>query len=316
LVDLHGGWFTFSYASRLKEARPGSIVSFGKPERQPSTPMTDLTGGLLGGFILLSPVSLLVLFQHRFIYFPLRYSSAQLEEARTTGAQEVKFRTSQGNQVAFFWRKDDSEVALENLFLLFGGNSDVALAWMSLLRAFPAPHSGYLLIDYPGYGICEGKPNPLTILENSERALQTLLEIKGWKCGPGSLCLLGHSLGGAAALQFAAKNAVRKILIVSTFTSMDEMVRAQIRIPLGPLLRHRFDNVAALKAILSKRDVPEICIFHGQADEIIPPKMGQALARLDPMRIKYFEIPGAHHNDIMQMPLAESLETAFSDPTG
>lgn len=276
--------------------------------------MIDIAGWLLGGLILLGLISLLVLFQHRFIYFPLRYSTNQLDEARTAGVREVKFQTTQGSQVAFFWREGNSKTAPQNLWLVFGGNGDVALAWMSLLRAFPNPRSGYLLIDYPGYGICAGSPNPETILETSQRALQTLLESEDWKMGADSLCVLGHSLGGAAALQFAAKNPVRKIVVVSTFTTMDDMVRAQIRVPLGRLLRHRFDNVASLKAILSRKDVPEIWLFHGQADEIIPAKMGQALANLDRIRIKFFAIPEARHNDVFQLPLSADLATALFDP--
>jgi hypothetical protein len=275
--------------------------------------MIDIAGWLLGGLILLGLISLLVLFQHRLIYFPIRYSTNQLEEARTAGLQEVKFRTSQGNQVAFFWREGNSATAPQSLWLVFGGNGDVALAWMTLIRAFPNPRSGYLLIDYPGYGICEGNPSPKTILETSQCALQTLLETEGWKVGPDSLCVLGHSLGGAAALQFASEHFVSKIVVVSTFTTMDDMVRTQIRLPLGRLLRHRFDNIASLKVILSQKDVPQIWVFHGQADEIIPPKMGLTLASLDPIRIKFSEIPGAHHNEVFQLPLPANLESALFD---
>ena len=95
---------------------------------------------------------------------------------------------------------------------------------------------------------------------------------------------------------------------------MDDMVRAQIHVPLGRLLRHRFDNVASLEKILSQKHVPEIYIFHGQADEIIPPKMGRALAQLDPIRIKLLEIPKAGHNDIFQMALPLSLQSALFGP--
>ena len=270
--------------------------------------MIDIAGWLIGGLILFGLISLLVRFQHRFIYFPLRYSANQLEDARATGVREVKFETTQGSQTAFFWREGDSKAAPQNLWLVFGGNGDLALAWLTLIRAFPSPSSGYLLIDYPSYGNCEGKPSPETILETSQRALRTLLAVEGWRMDPDSLCILGHSLGGAAALQFAANNPLRKIVAVSTFTSMDEMVRTQIRMPLGFLLRHRFDNVASLKSILSRKEVPEIWIFHGQADEIIPPKMGHALASLDPTRIKFCPIPGARHNDVFRLPLSASLE--------
>jgi pimeloyl-ACP methyl ester carboxylesterase len=198
---------------------------------------------------------------------------------------------------------------------VFGGNGDVALGWTGLVREFAGPRTSFLLIDYPGYGICEGRPNPQSILENSERALQALLEQKRWKLDADALCVLGHSLGGAAALQFAAKHPVRKILLVSTFTSIDDLVRAQIQISLGPLLRHRFDNLTSLKAILSQNQAPEIYIFHGEADEVIPLKMGRALAQLDGNRIKFVEIPRARHNDVIEAALPLGLQSTLFEST-
>lgn len=259
---------------------------------------------LCAAFLLFGLISLVVLFQDRFIYFPPHYSFAELEEAKTIGVQELRFRTSQGDQTAFFWQNEESKTAPRNLWLVFGGNGDVALSWIGLVRDFNGPRSGFLLIDYPGYGVCEGRPNPESILENSESALRALLEQKRWKLDAGSLSVLGHSLGGAAALQFAAKHVVRRILVVSTFTSMDDMVRAQIGISLGPLLRHRFDNMTSLKTILLQNQIPEIYIFHGEADDIIPVKMGRALAGLDPSRIKFVEIPRGRHNDIVHTALS------------
>jgi pimeloyl-ACP methyl ester carboxylesterase len=273
--------------------------------------MMAITSLLCAALLLVCLVSLVILFQERFIYFPPRYSPAELEQAKTIGVQVIRFRTSQGNQAAFFWRKEDSETSPQNVWLVFGGNGDVALGWLGLVREFSGPRTGFLLIDYPGYGICEGRPNPQSILENSERALQALLEQKRWKLGADALCVLGQSLGGAAALQFAAKHAVRKILVVSTFTAIDDMVRAQIHISLGRLLRHRFDNVTSLKAILSQNQAPEIYIFHGEADGVIPLKMGRALAQLDPSRIKFVEIPGARHNDVIEMALPLGLQSAL-----
>jgi len=269
--------------------------------------MADITSWLLTALALIGLGSLVVLLQSRFVYFPVRYSTAQLEGARTLGVQEIRFRTSQGSQVAFFCWRQPCETVPPRLWLVFGGNGDVALGWLGLVRSFYGSNATFLLIDYPGYGSCEGGPTPETILENSEGALQALLEQKRWALGAGALCVLGHSLGGAAALQFAAKHAVRKILVVSTFTTMADMVRAQIRIPLGRLLRHRFDNIVALKTILAHKDVPEIDILHGQLDNVIPLKMGRALAQLDPSRINLLEVPGAGHNDIVQIALPTAI---------
>jgi pimeloyl-ACP methyl ester carboxylesterase len=271
--------------------------------------MTDITTWLIALLVGCALVTILFLFQSRFIYFPLRYSTALLQGAKSIGTQEIRFRTSQGSQTAFFWRPENSATASKNLWLVFGGNGDLALSWLDLLCAFPSPCTGFLLVDYPGYGICQGKPNPRTILENCEGALQTLLEQKGWTAEADALCVLGHSLGGAVALQFAARHSVRKIVVVSTFTTMDEMVRKQIGITLGPLLRHQFDNLTSLETILAQNRVPEIAILHGQSDDIVPLRMGAALARLNPSRIKFAAIPEAGHNNIIQKALPLILQT-------
>jgi fermentation-respiration switch protein FrsA (DUF1100 family) len=69
--------------------------------------------------------------------------------------------------------------------------------------------------------------------------------------------------------------------------------------------------VTSLKAILSQNQAPEIYIFHGEADGVIPLKMGRALAQLDPSRIKFVEIPGARHNDVIEMALPLGLQSAL-----
>jgi fermentation-respiration switch protein FrsA (DUF1100 family) len=51
--------------------------------------------------------------------------------------------------------------------------------------------------------------------------------------------------------------------------------------------------------ILSQNRVPEISIVHGQRDNIVPLRMGAALAQLDSSRIKFAAIPDAGHNDII-----------------
>jgi uncharacterized protein len=270
--------------------------------------MSDITVWLIVVLAAIALTAIPVIFQRRFIYFPLRYSAVQLRKAKSIGTQEIIFRTSQGNQTAFFWQIGSPTVAPESLWLMFGGNGDLALAWLDLVGALSATSTGFLLIDYPGYGICQGKPNPRTILENSEGALHALLEQRGWNAEPIGLSVFGHSLGGAAALQFAVNRPVRRIILISTFTSMDDLVRKQIGFSLGPLLQHRFESRSLLRTILAENRVAEISIIHGKLDEIVPLRMGAALAQLDLSRIKFVAVPGAAHNNIIEKALPQILE--------
>ncbi|HYY30743.1 MAG TPA: hypothetical protein VE860_22595 [Chthoniobacterales bacterium] len=98
---------------------------------------------------------------------------------------------------------------------------------------------------------------------------------------------------------------------MSTFTTMDAMVRATIRISLGKLLQHPFDNVASLRAILAPKEAPEIYIFHGEADELVPMEMGKTPARLDPSRIRFVAVPSADHNDVVEKALPFGLRSAL-----
>src|SRR5260370_27195988 len=143
--------------------------------------MTDLTSWLFAGLLLVGLVSLVVLFQDRFIYFPVRYSTAQLEAARSVGVQEVKYQTCQGNQAAFFFLHEHCETTPESLWLVFGGNGDLALEWLGMVRSFPGSRTGFLLIDYPGYGVWDGRLNPRTPQKNLECGSPLLLVQQQWK---------------------------------------------------------------------------------------------------------------------------------------
>ena len=45
---------------------------------------------------------------------------------------------------AFFWQSEDSETVPQNIWILFGGNGDVALGWIALVRNLSRPDTGLL----------------------------------------------------------------------------------------------------------------------------------------------------------------------------
>jgi pimeloyl-ACP methyl ester carboxylesterase len=219
----------------------------------------------------------------------------------------------------------------------------------------------FLLIDYPGYGLNSNqyKASPSTILDNCRSALSSVLHLYTQKYQDNDsthknsidsnhyrdtissntvnkisshvnvnenqnveICLCGHSLGSAAALQLAhdivtneqsnnkAMISIHKLLLISPFTSISDMARELLHIKLpfmNVLLRHEYDNRAKLTHLLqhlksssSATASLSIDIIHGTQDEIVPVKMGRELASLDSKRIHYQELPYASHNDILE----------------
>lgn len=258
-------------------------------------------------FALLAVVTVTVVFQRVFIYYPRKYSESAIRTALKLGVSVIYFRTFGAKQAAFFYPMTACHPS--RLWILFGGNAMLALDWLDLLREFPDRSTGFLLVDYPGYGLCSGRPTPARILETSEKAFSVLQDQNGWNFGPESIGILGCSLGAAAGLQFAVQHPVGRLILVSPFTTMNEIFKRFIGFNPGPLVLHRFDNVKALRSILAQEPAPKVTILHGRADTLIPISMGRALAKVDPGQIRFVQIPDADHNDV----LAVARSTVLAD---
>jgi uncharacterized protein len=246
---------------------------------------------------------LLYLFQDRMIYFPRSYGSADMRRL-PAHAVKLSFLTSQGNQAAYYIPPRASPRSEQGrIWLVFGGNGTVALDWLDFVGGCPDTLAGFLLLDYPGYGECEGNPSPETILESSRNAVALLVQrlgISQTDLDP-RLAVLGHSLGAAAALNFAAHHPVNRLVLIAPFTSLHDMARRSVGTPLCYLLRHDFDNRARLREVLSADPPPQVTIIHGGADQVIPVDMGRALAAESGGRAVYIEIPHADHNAILSI---------------
>ena len=122
---------------------------------------------------------------------------------------------------------------------------------------------------------------------------------------------MGHSLGAAAILLFAADHNPNKIVLVSPFTSLRDMACRMVGKPLCYLAKHNYDNRARLKEVVEKKPVPEIYIIHGSRDEVIPVTMGRELGEEFSAVVQYQEIPNSSHNTIFML-AEDQIFTAMS----
>jgi pimeloyl-ACP methyl ester carboxylesterase len=255
----------------------------------------------IGATILLAALilaALLILFQRRFFYFPRKYSAAEIEEAEKQGAIVLGYNTSQGRQTAFLYGTPPSGTLLSRLWMVFGGNAMTALDWIEILKQCQLDAGGFLLVDYPGYGLCAGNPSADSILENAIGAYQALTENKRWIIRRPRLGVLGWSIGAAAGLQFAEKFPVQDLVLIAPFTNMDDMVKRFTGIRPGMLLLDRFDNLGALSRVRVQTPSPTVTIVHGEKDALIPVSMGRSLAQADSDLIGFHSIPKASHQTV------------------
>jgi pimeloyl-ACP methyl ester carboxylesterase len=248
------------------------------------------------------PVVFLLGCQSSLIYHPNAYRAEYEERLVQMGGERLKFSTSQGAQTAFFIPPCARVSGLpETVWLCFAGNGSLALDWLHAAEVWD-DRFAYLLVDYPSYGDCEGKPTPARIRESSEAAFAALAGRLGLteEALRGRSLVLGHSLGSAVALMAAEDLGIERGVLISPFSSMTEMGRLMLGWPLCHLNLHRYDNRRTLERVLVNEEA-RFVIYHGSEDEVIPVRMGRELAKRDESRIAFHEVAGAHHNDVLRL---------------
>lgn len=245
------------------------------------------------------PLGLIAGCQSKLIYFPRPYAPGTTAQWKAqTAGKPIDFKTAQGRQRAFLQGNLESP---RNLWIVCGGNGTVALDWSEWLEKHAPKQDAWLLVDFPGYGDCEGSPSPGRIRESFQTAVPLAFQEIGWSRHPDPkrLRFFGHSLGGAACLIAASEFRIQRGVLLSPFTSTMNMSREVTGLPLGFLVWHRFNNSARL-ADLSARGPGRVIILHGTDDEVIPVAMSRTLAAEQKQIVRLREIPGGRHNTIQE----------------
>jgi uncharacterized protein len=254
--------------------------------------------------VLGTPVVLfLYLGQHSMIYHPRPYSSNYARLAGFDGI-EIPYQVKAGAQTAYFVPAKKGPP--RRLWVAFCGNGSLALDWMGLLQGYPRDDEAFLLVDYPGYGKNAGYATIAGTRESAEAALRALSIRVGFDEHAVSLAVLGHSLGAAAALDFAAHHHVSRIVAISPFTTLREEAARVVGGLLSRLVTDNYDNRASLRAIFAENPNEQVAMFHGIQDDVIPEQMGAALAREFP-RIKFFPVAGGDHVTVLELARAQII---------
>lgn len=242
--------------------------------------------------------------QHSMIYHPRPYVGAYTRVLPTNGV-ELHYTLPFGKQTAFYIPLGNEPP--RRVWVAFCGNGSLALDWTGLLPSYPKNGDAFLLVDYPGYGKNSGYASIDSTRATADTALRALADHLHVDLADVDLCVIGHSLGAAAALDFATRHPVKKIVVAAPFTTLREEAATVVGTTLSHLLIENYDNRESLREILKRDPRVRIAIFHGTNDEDIPIRMGRALAREFPA-ITYFEVAGADHGDVIDVARAQVID--------
>ena len=180
--------------------------------------------------------------------------------------------------------------------LFFHGNYGNISYNLERIRFHHSLGFSVLAVDYRGFG----QSSPLTPTEqttyaDAEAAWQHLTGCR--QIVPEQITVMGHSMGGAIAIDLATRHSDMAGLIVkSSFTTLRDAVEARPIYRLFPIeymLREPFDSLSKVAQL----KVPVLYI-HGDRDPDVPAEMSQRLYDASPAPKQLWFATGADHNNI------------------
>lgn len=208
-------------------------------------------------------------------------------------ASVLKLTTTDGARISAMYFPNPN--ATFTLLFSHGNAEDIGYD-APFLQAIRDAGFSVFAYDYHGYGTSEGKPSEEHVYEDSEAAYSYL--VNNLHIPSSRIISWGRSLGGAAAVDLAARHPVGGLIMESAFTSA---FRVLTRFALLPF--DKFPNLAKIRSV----GCP-VLVIHGRRNGIISFYHGQTLfAAANEPRLSCW-VDKAGHNNLAQVAGSRYLE--------
>lgn len=167
------------------------------------------------------------------------------------------------------------------------------------------------LIDYRGYGQSSGPfPNEKSVYQDAQTAWNYLTQKRN--INPEDIIIYGHSIGGAVAVDLAAKHPEGGALILqSAFTSMKDVTKRlgiYYLLPIELLLTQRFESLAKMPSV----QMP-VLIISGTSDIQISVSMAKQLHQAAPEIKELIIIEGGGHDNHLSLQHKQKVKQFTED---
>lgn len=255
---------------------------------------------LLVGCASLGPLSPLVPVERALVYQPRPFpESDSLPE--NLPFEDAWFEAADGTQLHGWFLGHPKPRAVA---LFCHGNAGNIVSRGETLKILQERHGlAVMTFDYRGYGKSEGKPSERGILQDARAARAWLASRAGVE--ETEIVLMGRSLGGAVAVDLAAQDGARGLVLASTFSSLPDAAAHHM-----PWM---FPNLNMTQRLNSAGKIGNysgpLLQSHGDKDQLIPIELGRKLFDAAGEPKQFFVLPGAGHND----PQPEEYRRVFDE---
>jgi fermentation-respiration switch protein FrsA (DUF1100 family) len=232
-------------------------------------------------------VAVLLLLEN-FLVYPATPASVDWQAPVSSPTNDVEFHSSDGTRLHAWWcPHPDTKDAL--LFAHGNGGNLSHRGWL-VEEIKQTLGVSVLIFDYPGYGKSEGRSSEQGCYAAADAAYDWLTSVQ--RVPPERILLYGESLGGGVMVDVASRRPHRALILDRTFSSLPDVASSRLFIvPTRLIMRNRYDNVSKI----DKCHRP-VFAMHGDADSIIPYRLGERLFQAANEPKRFFPMPGVDHN--------------------
>lgn len=244
---------------------------------------------IISALLLLAGVLLLLrIFENRLVFYPYKYPTGTWRpEWFGLALEDCWFTTADGVKLHGWFLKQENAVA--TLLWCHGNAGNISDRLDNLQRLAQLPVNVFIF-DYRGYGRSDGTPSEPGVYRDAGAAYDFLLT-RG--ISPDALIIFGRSLGAAVALELASRRECAGVILESAFTNAADMAGEMFPfLPARFVMKSKFDNVANVQKLKAP-----LLVIHGDADNIVPFRLGQKLFEAAKEPKSFYRIENANHND-------------------
>ncbi len=228
--------------------------------------------------------------ENQLVFHPTR-PDQEWHDKPTANIQDVTLHSEDGALHAWYCPIEKPDA----VFLMCHGNAgNVSARGQSLPGYAKRFNASFVMFDYPGYGLSEGKPSERGCYAAADAAYDWLIREKGFK--PEQIVIAGESLGGAVAVDLASRRNCSALILTHTFANLPSVAQRLYEwLPVSLFMQNRFDSESKIDRI----HVP-IFVAHGMCDDIIPIEQAETLFAKATSAKQFLARPGKGHFDPLE----------------
>lgn len=246
--------------------------------------------------IILIIISFVLILQNKVLYYPSYDNLAyiNLTSNENNALEEISISTDTVTYHGWGYKRSSDCPTV----IYFGGNAQSSENFFADLN----DKSGWdnfvncniIMIDYPGYGLSEGKPGYKNILKMADATYKYVEENDFY--GNKEIIVMGFSLGTGVATYVASSYNVNGLILVAPYNNAKGLYNNVCNIFHGPLeilIRNPFPSDQFAQNIT----IP-VLIIASEDDEVIPYKLSYQLKDLF-VNNEFITTEGLNHNELL-----------------